>query len=585
MITAQLDLEFRVYVNADDDEDPQHIGAMLGAMTPAWRKEDDGGVSAPYSWALWVQLFQTFGARLRVNDALNDITAREDRKRSLVMQSLGVVTGQALWGWQKPPNPPYPHQETAARMIAAYQKVLLCDEPGTGKTASAILGLRAVERRDPGTTLPIIVVCPASMVDTWIEEWGTWGPVRWTFGDGEPEGWRAVAWRGPKRHALAGHAEVYVMSYSTFGRDARAGKLDAIGAQALVLDEAHAITNRKTSQSQEARRLAKALETVILLTGTPIRNDASDLWALLNALDHPVWPAFHRWRDRYCSVLNLPYGTVVTGLLERNKDELMQSLAGQHRRVEKAEVASFLPPKVRTVRTVEMPTDWMRAYREFEKDMLTTTPDGQLMATQEPLELIIRLVQLSNGACDVERVVDQTPEGPRVNFHVTPRPPFWKLPLLREVLEERPTEQILVFAPFRSLILGAWDEFPSWGQGQASLVIGGQEAETRSRHVQRFQAGDHRVLFATTQAGGVGLTLTAASTVVFLQRPWSLVDSVQAEDRAHRIGSEVHESIQVIDLVTKGTMDEKIIKALKKKKYQADGFEASAHGIRALLDW
>lgn len=572
MITADLDLEFRVHVNADDDESPEHVAQRLSVMTPAWKKEAHGGVSAPYSWATWVQLRETFRDRLQANQRLRDVAERDDHGRTRAMDGLAGLKGQHLWGWDRPEHKPFPHQETAARMIAAYQKVLLCDDPGTGKTASAILGLRAAECQDAGTTLPVIVVCPASVVDQWLGECRAWAP----------DSWRAVAWRGPKRHSLVGRADVYVMSYNTFGRDAKAGKLDALAPQALVLDEAHAITNRNTSQSKLARALAKRLDTVILLTGTPVRNDASDLWALLNALDGPVYPAFHRWRDRYCDTLVLPYATLVTGFREERREELLEGLRGQYRQARKEDLKD-LPPKIRSIRTTELPADWARTYREYEKDMTAITPDGDLLSTMEPLEIITRLVQLSNSACDVEQEIVQTEAGPRVRAVVTPRAPFWKLPLLREVLEERPTEQVLVFAPFRSSVQAAWEDFAKWSKDQASLVIGGQNADVRTKHVTRFQAGDHRALFATTGAGGVGLTLTAASTVVFLQRPWSLVDSSQAEDRAHRIGSEVHHRIDVVDLVTKGTMDEAVIKALKSKKYQADGFSTTPRGLLALL--
>lgn len=582
MITADLDLEFRVHVDADDDENPQHVAQRLGLMTPAWRKEDSGAVSAPYSWALWCQLRDTFGARLVQNRALAETASADDAGRHLVMQDLHQTTGQALWGWNRPALAPFPHQEQAARMVAAYHKVLLCDDPGTGKTASAILGLRAAERRSPGSTLPIIVVCPASVVDQWLDEWAAWGPVPWKFEGKQENHWRAVAWRGPKRHTLAGKADIYVMSYNTFGRDAKAGRLDVLAPQALVLDEAHCIANRQTSQSQLARKLAKHLPTVIALTGTPIRNDASDLWAILSALDGVVYPAFHRWRDRYCDLLVLPYATLVTGLKEEARPELMDSLRGQYRQALKTDLKD-LPPKVRSTRTAEMPADWMRSYREFQKDMTTITPDGDLLCTMEPLEIITRLVQLSNSACDVEQEHVQTVDGPRIHSIVKPRAPFWKLPLLREVLEERPTEQVLVFAPFRSLITAAFEDFLSWSKDQPSLVIGGQSSGVRTKHVNRFQAGDHRALFATTGAGGVGLTLTAASTVVFLQRPWSYVDSTQAEDRAHRIGSEIHHRIDVVDLVVKDTMDEAVVKALKSKAYQADGFTASPKGLLELL--
>jgi SNF2 family DNA or RNA helicase len=102
------------------------------------------------------------------------------------------------------------------------------------------------------------------------------------------------------------------------------------------------------------------------------------------------------------------------------------------------------------------------------------------------------------------------------------------------------------------------------------LITGAQDEDERQQAVDDFQSGKIKWILFTAQAGGVGITLTAARRLVMLQRPWSLVDHKQALDRIHRIGSEIHDSVIIMDYVTEGTIEERVIQVLETK---ADNFE------------
>ena len=106
------------------------------------------------------------------------------------------------------------------------------------------------------------------------------------------------------------------------------------------------------------------------------------------------------------------------------------------------------------------------------------------------------------------------------------------------------------------------------------LITGAQDVDERQKAVDDFQSGKIKWILFTAQAGGVGITLTAARRLVMLQRPWSLVDYKQALDRVHRIGSEIHDSIVIMDYVTEGTIEERVIQVLDSK---ADNFEQIVH--------
>jgi SNF2 family DNA or RNA helicase len=151
----------------------------------------------------------------------------------------------------------------------------------------------------------------------------------------------------------------------------------------------------------------------------------------------------------------------------------------------------------------------------------------------------------------------------RTETNVTLKAPSWKVDALLEVLDER-EDPCVVFAPSRQLIMLAGDAIAKTGR-RVGYIVGEQTPKQRTAMIDSFQAGQLDVICATTQAGGVGITLTAGRTVIFLQRPWSIVESLQAEDRCHRIGSERYDSIEIVDIVAASTIDTRVREVLREK--------------------
>jgi SNF2 family DNA or RNA helicase len=506
-------------------------------------------------------------------------------------------------GYQPPEGlTPYPWQRTGAAMIAATGGALITDEPGTGKTITTILGL--IEGYGPGDPVdgpnglrmpdPVLVVCPASVVDPWVEAWRTWAPHV-----------RVVAWRGSpaKRVDLFGTADVYVTSYETCRQDAppaggsagrRLAPLVELDAGALVIDECHLIKNNQTARSSAVRRLARKVRAnrgpVVALSGTPITHHPGDLWPTLEAIEHDAWPAKERWVKRYCLTLAGDYEEQVLGLHPAAEAEFRLTLLGQHRRVAKADVLTQLPPKVYSVRTVELPTKWRKVYDDFEDQMLAELPDGEELSVFDTLSVLAHLRSLSSAAADVEITygpdVDEQTGQPKRHVHLDLKAPSWKVDALLEILEERPAHepggQVVAFAPSRQLMMLAGAAAEAAGR-RVGYVVGEQTQAQRTAYVEAFQRGDLDLICATTGAGGVGITLTAARTVVFLQRPWSLVESLQAEDRCHRIGSEIHDSIEVIDVVAKNTLDTRVRAVLRERAGQLSDLVQDPRIVTELL--
>jgi len=462
---------------------------------------------------------------------------------------------------------PYPWQMDAAGRFASIGSTLLSDDPGTGKTTSALLGLQLREARH-GDAFPALVIAPASVLSSWASE-------------AETLGLTVARWDG--KRALPG-THVTVVSYDR-ARISEA-KLKARGFRAVVVDEHHLIKNMTAKRTTAVVSLCQAAGKVIALSGTPITHGPDDQFPVLKAMDRGTWPSRQRFIDRFCETVDGPYSTEVIGILPHREEELKTCLLGVWRRVSKADALSHLPPKVYSTRTVELPPEHRKAYDRFAETMSTDLPDGDgQLDVMDTLSRLTRLSQLASAPCTV--TVEETGQydvsgQPITKDVVTMHAPSWKVGALMEVLAERPDQQVLAFSPSRQLIGLAADALEQAGISYG-LIVGGQSTPRRDASVRDFQEGRLRCMLATTQAGGVGLTLTAASTVVFLSRPYSLVDSLQAEDRAHRIGSERHESIEIIDVEAAGTIEQRVRAILAERGGTLRDFLRNADDARALL--
>jgi SNF2 family DNA or RNA helicase len=335
-----------------------------------------------------------------------------------------------------------------------------------------------------------------------------------------------------------------------------------------VIDECHLIKNPSSLRSKAVRALGRRALSVIPLSGTPITHHTGDLHPTLQAMDHVSWPSSERYVARYLDSVPSDYTESVLGINAAREPEFRMTLHGQYRRLAKADVLAELPEKVYSTRTVALPPAARKAYDAMARDMLAELDNGQEVKAFDVVVQLQRLLQLACASADVSVThgpdVDELTGEPKEHTHVHLREPSWKVDALMEVLDERPGKSVLVFAPSRQLVVLGGERAAKEGR-RVGYVIGNQSAKERTAQVAAFQSGELDVMCATTGAGGVGITLTAASTVVFLQRPWSFNDALQAEDRAHRMGSEIHDSIEIIDIVAEKTIDQQVREVMRGK--------------------
>ena len=542
--------------------------APVTALARELPPQETGGVPAftlPLTWTNLVQLKATLpGAIIAPN--LEAWAIAEAGKRAArpgadnQVPSLFAPNGEDM---QLPPGKtPFPWQSAAAHRFTRVGSALLSDQPGTGKTISALLSIAA--RTD---AVPALVVAPASVVSSWVQMAEEWFPT-----------WQVTAYRGPRRK-LAG--DLVVTGYEILTRDL--GKLSAYGFRTLVLDEHHLLKNREAKRTAAAQTMAQTVDKCIAMSGTPITHSPDDIFPVLRILDPESWPARDRWLQRFLDVVDGDYRPEIIGFRADRRGEFDLCLAGVWRQVTKEEALPNLPPKLYSTREVEMPAKWRKVYNDMAATMSADLPDGEgEIDVMSVLTKLSVLTALTAGPCNVEYTPNENPEKPD-HIHTILQPPAWKVTELLAILEERPGASVLVFAPSRQLIDQATRAVrETLGEDAAVQIVGGQTVSERDAAKDAFQSGRAKVCLATVQAGGVGLTLTAAQTVVFLGRPFSLVDTLQAEDRPHRPGIE-HESLEIIDVVTRNSVDQRVQRVLRERGLSLEDFLTGAESVRKLI--
>jgi SNF2 family DNA or RNA helicase len=438
----------------------------------------------------------------------------------------------------------YPFQNTGAWFMVYGERVLIADEMGTGKTVQAIASLRAVK------SFPALVVAPNSMLWTWKAELEKWAPELKVS---------VVAGTAAKREkALASGFDVYVIGWANVRNHSRlapygsialsdkektSGALNTLDFQTVIVDEAHRMVDPRAKQTRAVWAVQYGARYRWSLTGTPITNTPENVWAIMHGLAPEEYPSRRGFIDRYTiSGANYFGGLEVYGINPVTGNELLSFFDSRYLRRLKAEVLPDLPPKVYSYRHVSLGPNQRRAYDQMSKHLLAAFDSGLLMA-DNPLTKFARLKQIAAATPELDE------EGNVASLTM----PSAKIDALFEIIEEAPGEPLVVFCESRKLADLAIQQLEKAGH-RVTSVTGEVTGEQRTENVRAFQAGEADYIVCTLGAGGEGITLTRASTIVFLQRSDSMVLDKQAEDRLHRIGQEAA-SVHVIDIFAEDTTD------------------------------
>lgn len=470
---------------------------------------------------------------------------------------------------------PYAHQRHA---VAAAMEAMndgggfaLLMEMGCGKTLTALE--IASRLHAAGTVRRVLVVAPSAVVPVWAREVAQYMRT----------GYEVAQLLGTKKQrldALASLGSKYrerdpacnfgimppffaVINYESAWR--LADELIAWKPDLVIADESQRIKGHSSKQTKGVTRIGTQARYRLALSGTPVTNSPLDVFAQWRFLDRSIFgDKFYPFRARYAIVEQVtrrdgPAFPKVVGY--RALDELTEKAHRIAYRVSKAD-ALDLPPIIDTVVPVVLGDKAARAYRDLERDSVAAFDGGETSVTNV-LTRLLRLQQCAGG---------MVPRDDGEIEHLGTE----KLDAAIEVIEDAVSQggKVVVFARFRADVDALVRHF-----GESAEALHGDVAQdARGEAVRRFQEDDAvRVMVAQLQVGGAGITLTAASTMVFVSLSFNYADYEQAKARIHRIGQTL--PCTYVHIVAQGTVDETIIEALGRKRSLADYIVDRGRGI------
>lgn len=342
------------------------------------------------------------------------------------------------------------------------------------------------------------------------------------------------------------------------------------GSCFVVMDESTTIKNLSAQRTKLAIKLFRKAAYRRILTGSPITNSPIDLFSQCEFLNPGLLgtTSYYTFRNIYCALKPLRLGNrtvqVVTGY--RNLDKLAKRLEGFSIRTTKEECLD-LPAKIYSAPVmVGLTKEQLAMYRELKRQLLTQVAAGVMVTAKNALVMLSKLQQITCGF-----ILDEFGEGHEI--------PSNRISTLHSLLDECPAEQVIIWATHRLAIQAIAKSLRVvYGEGACVTYFGADSDTQRASNLAGFKSGEHRFLVSNPTVGGFGLTLTNAKTVIYYNNGFSLEHRLQSEDRCHRLGQKF--PVTYIDLVSPGTVDEKILQALRQKRSLA-----ATVLQEELLDW
>ena len=321
----------------------------------------------------------------------------------------------------------------------------------------------------------------------------------------------------------------------------------------LAVDESTTIKNPKAKRTKALVALGKGASFRRILTGSPVTKSPMDLYSQCEFMDKRLlgFDSYFSFQGRYAITRTQRMGNhsfqQVVGY--RNLDELSTKLDRLSYRVTK-EDALDLPDKVYTIRHVALTDEQLKHYMSLKNAAIALLDDGELVSAPAVMTQLLRLQQVLCGHL-------MTDDGELVEFKTK------RLDALLETIEEM-AGKVIIWSRFRYDIIAIVATLAkAYGSGSVVSYFGDTTDEQRQNAITSFQFGDARFFVANPQTAGYGLTLTAATNVIYYANDFNLETRVQSEDRCHRIGQK--NTVTYVDFLSKGTIDEYIVKSLRAK--------------------
>lgn len=418
---------------------------------------------------------------------------------------------------------------------------ILADEMGLGKTLQTLTWLQLPRYRENARRAPALIVCPTSLVENWRREALKFVP--WM---------RCLVLSGPDRAAqfkYVPEVDLVITSYALIRRDTDFHARCVYSA--VILDEAQAIKNQRTQNAQAVKQLRS--DTRLVLSGTPIENGVSDLWSIMDFLMPDYLGKYEEFKVRYEDAVE--FGGRAAELAQ---DQLRKKLHPFLLRRVKKDVAPDLPDKIRSVMYCELTPAQRTVYDRIREQVRSRMRNlvKEKGFEKSRFEVLADLMRLRQICCDACLLADyKAKEGEETSA---------KMDALMELIAEARSggHRVLVFSQFTSMLKRIGERLTA-----EALRFCYLDGSTKNRldECARFnQDTSIPVFLISLKAGGTGLNLTGADTVVHFDPWWNPAAEEQATDRAHRIGQK--RTVQAIKLIAQDTIEEKVLEMQRKKQ-------------------
>lgn len=454
--------------------------------------------------------------------------AEEDKKveeQAMVLKSLMEMNFEVNNVKHVEGQDLYPYQRIGVAFFVNNKgRAILADSMGTGKTRQSLsyLAHDGIKKS--------LVICPASMKYAWENEAKKWTYLKPYVVSGKT-----------KPEDLFNDSNIIIINYDIIKKFFK--ELSAIDFEALVLDECHYCKSNKAQRTKLVKLLAERIPKRILLSGTPLLSRPNELFNGLNMMDPAVWNNYYNYASRYCGAYHDERGWNDKGAT--NIEELQKRISRYFLRRTKDQILPDLPKKrfinVPIVLPDEYQSEYNLALNSF-RDFLSHTKnkDSEQVERSMQAEALVKLGYLRQ--ITTAGKVKSAEE------------------LIEDIIESG--EKVVVFSCYNEPLEILHEKFKK----ESVLLIGSVSNEQRQWMVDEFQISpDKKVFFGGIKSAGVGITLTAATNVVFIDFSWVPADHAQAQDRIHRIGSTA-ESIAIYQLYANGTIDQMMSEILEKKQ-------------------
>ena len=456
---------------------------------------------------------------------------------------------------------PYDHQRTALEDSWSAEYYALFMEMGTGKTKVAIDTMGVLY--EAGKLKAALVIAPKGVYDNWVQ-----GEIPLHLPKRLPR--KICRWTASKTKRFEEELtdfivnrepflKIFVMNVEAFssprGADAATAFLFQNPDNMVIVDESTTIKNRKAARTKNILALKNRSKYRRILTGSPITKSPMDLFSQCAFLENKSlgFNSYYAFQSRYANIQQRTMGhrsfQQIVGY--RRLDELSEKLDRFSNRVLKVDCLD-LPPKVYIRRDVELTPEQEKLYRQMKKLALAKLESGELATTASVLTQIMRLQQICCGHLRPDEGEIQPLKNNRLNE-------------LLNVAEELQGKAIIWATYTHDIQQIATTLRDRFGPETVATYYGETPQDERQEIVNAFQdaANPLRFFVGQPRTGGYGITLTAATTVIYYSNSYDLEIRLQSEDRAHRIGQT--NKVTYIDLVSPGTIDEKILDALRNK--------------------